>query len=287
MPKPFHEYSRREIFRFRPALHWKRELQRRLRVVREASAPDAGRRAKDIARALAGRNALITVAFNYPDTIEVQGALLRRNVGDNPWLIADNSADARASEEIAAVALRYDAFHVRLPAPLWSKRSPGERHGAAMNWMWRNIVRPGKPKAFGFLDHDVYPVKPADPFAALDRFPIAGVVTSHLNKAGRWHLWAGFCFFDYAFVRNRRVDFDYDFDDLLDTGGFNWRPIYRHVDRGAVPDPGLAWESLTFQGRDAGAIQRIGASWVHKAGHGYAEGPERAVKDAWMRSLAK
>ncbi len=194
MPKPLREYTWREIYRFRPALHWKREWQRRLRVALETRASDAGRRAKDIVPMLAARKVLITVAFNYSDTIAVQGELLRRHVGDGPWLVVDNSADADAAEEIAAAARRFDAYYVRLPAQRWAKLLPNERHGAAMNWTWRNIIKPARPQAFGFLDHDIYPLTPTDPFAALERFPIAGVVTSHLNEVGRWHLWAGFAF---------------------------------------------------------------------------------------------
>ena len=287
MPKPLREYTWREIYRFRPALHWKREWQRRLRVALETRASDAGRRAKDIVPMLAARKVLITVAFNYSDTIAVQGELLRRHVGDGPWLVVDNSADADAAEEIAAAARRFDAYYVRLPAQRWAKLLPNERHGAAMNWTWRNIIKPARPQAFGFLDHDIYPLTPTDPFAALERFPIAGVVTSHLNEVGRWHLWAGFCFFDYAFLRGRRVDFDYDVTDLLDTGGFNWRPIYRHVDRAAVPDSGWVWEPLIFASEPAGMIQRIGSNWVHKCSHAYDTGPTRSAKDAWMWSLTK
>jgi hypothetical protein len=285
MPKPLREYTRREIFRFRPALHWKRELQRRLRVFRQSRAPDIGDRAKAIVPELASRNVLVTVAFNYPDTIAVQGELLRRNVGAGPWLIADNSMDANAAKEINALAQRFSALYVKLPAHLWNYLSPNERHGGALNWVWRSIIKPAKPKAFGFLDHDIYPIAPADPFAALDRFPIAGVVMSHLNTAGRWHLWAGFCFFDCAFLRGRRVDFDYDYHDKLDTSGFNWRPIYRHLDRQAVPDAGWQREPLIYQGKPAGGIQRIGENWVHKSAHSYSQESERILKDAWMRSL--
>ena len=72
---------------------------------------------------------------------------------------------------------------------------------------------------------------PDDPFAVLDSQDFYGVV----REAGvRWFLWAGFCFYRFDRVQNRRLDFGQDWFNGLDTGGGNWRSLYCKADRGAL-----------------------------------------------------
>lgn len=88
-------------------------------------------------------------------------------------------------------------------------------------------MRPGAPSAFGFLDDDLFPTAPDDPFACLTKQDFYGVV----RRAGeRWFLWAGFCLFRFAAVANQPLDFRPDYFNGLDTGGGNWEVLYRHAD---------------------------------------------------------
>ena len=184
-------------------------------------------RSGDIAaviRSLAGRRVLITVAFEDPQAIDWQIRLVRRYVACDLHLIGDNSDDDMAADAIRAACDSADALYLRLPA---SGASSSRSHGLALNWLWANVVRPGRPTAFGFLDHDFFPTGPDDPFGLLENQDFFGVI----RTAGeRWFLWAGFCLFRYAAVADRALDFRQDWFVGLDTGGANWEVLYRHAD---------------------------------------------------------
>ena len=101
-----------------------------------------------------------------------------------------------------------------------------------MNWVWHQVLRPAAPAAFGFLDHDIFPTAPDDPFTTLAGLPFFG----DIREAGaRWFLWAGYCFFDFAKVGREPLDFRPDWFIGLDTGGGNWAPLYRHFDQARLP----------------------------------------------------
>ena len=102
-------------------------------------------------------------------------------------------------------------------------------HGIALNWVWHNILRPGSPRAFGFIDDDLFPTAPDDPFAPLDTQDFFGLVRQEGQK---WFLWAGYCTFRFDAVKDKPLDFGQDWFIGLDTGGANWSVLYQHVDRG-------------------------------------------------------
>ena len=85
------------------------------------------------------------------DAIEMQAEALARFVPGPLYVIADNSTDQRAAAEIAAIAVRRAIPYVRLPEqPLRDGDRASRAQVLALNWAWRNIVRPGEPEAFGF-----------------------------------------------------------------------------------------------------------------------------------------
>ena len=149
-------------------------------------------RSGDIAaviRSLTGRRVLITVAFEDPQAIDWQIRLVRRYVACDLHLIGDNSNDDTAADAMRAACDFADALYLRLPA---SAASSSRSHGLALNWLWTNVVRPGRPMAFGFLDDDLFPTGPDDPFGVLGSQEFFGVI----RTAGeRWFLWPVFvCF---------------------------------------------------------------------------------------------
>ncbi len=132
-----------------------------------------------------------------------------------------------------------------------------------MNWAWRNIVQPGRPHAFGFIDDDLFPTAPDDPFAPLAAQDFFGIVRWVLP---RWFLWAGYCLFKFDAVADKPLDFGQDWFAGLDTGGGNWEVLYRHVDPHrlrhqpttfAPYKPGVALED--------GPMQWCG-TWLHEVG---------------------
>ena len=260
MPKRLSDHTLEDWLHLRPLTQtYKRLLydaSNALHLRKPARAGDTGA----IARGLAGRDVLITLAYEDPQAIEWQARLVRRYVPHDVYLIADNSFDDDAAAAIRAIAERADAPYVRLPR---NRRRLSFNHGLALNWLWHNLVRPGAPAAFGFLDDDFFPTAPDDPFAALAGQDFYGVV----RRAGeRWFLWAGFCFFRFAAVVDKSLDFRPDYFDGLDTGGSNWDVLYRHADLARLRMPpmtatpykdGVTMSELYFQ---------WSGGWLHEVG---------------------
>ncbi len=227
LPKPLREYDRRDLLRLQPIVH--RLKQARYNAVTAAYVRRAARRGDLHAlwRDLRGSRVVATVAYEDPDAILWQSRLFRRLAPVAAYVIADNSLEEAAARGIEAVAAAEGLPYIRLPPNPWHGPSASRSHGLALNWLWRNLIRPAAPQAFGFVDDDLFPTSPDNPFAPLDRQPVCG----GLRSAGhRWFLWAGFCFFRYDAVRHLRLDFGQDWFAGLDTGGGNWRRLYRHLD---------------------------------------------------------
>ena len=230
MPKRLAEYTLSDWRNLRPLTQNYKRLRYRLvnsiHMRRRARKGDVGA----LAGCIHGKKVLVTIAFSDPQLIEWQAQLMRTYVSQSVYLIADNSPDDALRPSIATIAERHGSPYVRLPANPWGRGS--RSHGISMNWLWRNIILPGEPEAFGFLDHDLFPTAPDDPFSALSTQDFYGLV----RTAGpRWFLWAGFCVFKFDNVRHKPLDFGQDWFVGLDTGGGNWEVLYRHVDRAMLP----------------------------------------------------
>ena len=259
--KSLFEYQLKDWLRLRPLSHWMKTARYRAidrwyvsRRARDGS--PAGARS-----AIRGRKVITTVAFSDPQAIEWQAALLAKYVPHALHLILDNSPDEGPSAAICDIADRRGLLYLRLPANPW--QSPSRSHGLALNWVWRNIILPGEPEAFGFLDDDLFPTAPDDPFAHLDDQNFYGLV----RTAGpRWFLWAGFCFYRFDAVRMVPLDFGQDWFVGLDTGGGNWNSLYKYVARESIAEAPTEW--IPFEpGVDLadGPLQWCG-SWIHEVG---------------------
>ncbi len=288
MPKRLTEYTLSDWRHLRPLTQNYKTLRYRLvnsiHMRRPARKGDVGA----LAGCIRGKKVLVTVAFSDQQLIDWQAQLMRAYLPPPVYLIADNSPDDASAAEIAMIAERHGSPYVRLPANPWELFNPlrgyaSRSHGISMNWLWRNIILPGEPEAFGFLDHDLFPTAPDDPFSALSTQDFYGFVRSF---GPRWFLWAGFCVFKFDNVRHKPLDFGPDWFVELDTGGGNWEVLYRHVDRALLREPRY-WEVPFRPGLDIkdGLMQWFGA-WVHEFQH--AGRPELAAekREALGRLLA-
>jgi hypothetical protein len=241
MPPRLSEYRAADWRRLRPLLHRIKAL--RLRAVdalymrRPAPAGDQS----ELLRRLKASKLLVTVAFNDPQAIAWQAKLVRYYVPNALYVVADNSTDEVAATATAACAAAERVLYFRLPANPWQSavgRYISRSHGTALNWIWRNVIRPGEPEMFGFIDDDLFPTALDDPFAPLATQDFYGVLRSgkpvakvgQVLNPGAWFLWPGFCFFRFDKVRTKPLDFGQDWSYRLDTGGGNWDVLYRHVD---------------------------------------------------------
>jgi len=260
MPKPLFEYGLEDWLHLRPLTHCLKTIRyrgiNRWYLARSARTGDVA----CVARDLRGRKVLATVAFDDPEAIAWQWQLVRRYVPDALYLIADNSASESKSAAIGEIARAHAIAYVRLPANPWRwSRS----HGLALNWIWQNVIRPGEPEAFGFIDDDIFPTAPDDPFAPLATQDFFGLVRT---VGPRWFLWAGLCVFRFERVKHAPLDFGQDWFAGLDTGGGNWRVLYRHADPAQLRQ--LDTRLVPYrEGIDTadGALQWCG-SWLHEIG---------------------
>lgn len=265
MPPPLIDYGIADWVRLRPLLH-------RLKTARYRATDRSFRRrparAGDVAHLrdqIAGRRVLITIAFNDAQTISWQASLVRRYVADVIYVVADNSADEAAASEIAALTARSRIPYVRLPQNLAS--SPSRSHGLALNWVWENVVKRGEPEVFGFIDDDIYPTKPDDPFAALSEQSFYGVVRPPApGFANGWFLWAGFCMFNFARVKPLGLDFSQDWFCGLDTGGANWHRLYSRFERFSLREQGTRFVPIREGLRMEEAPLQWCGPWLHTVG---------------------
>jgi len=263
MPKTLHEFSAADWRRLRPLTQAVKTLRYDLIDRAYRRRPAAAGDLAAVVRSVRGRKLLVSIAFGDPQLVGWQIRLLRHYVPNVLHLIVDNSAMDETAREIGRAAGHAGTAYLRAPPNPWSADAESRSHGIALNWTWHNIIRPGQPEAFGFIDHDIFPTAADDPFAPLATQDFYGVV----REAGaRWFLWAGFCVFRFAAVKDKALDFGQDWFIGLDTGGGNWRALYSQADRrslreqptGLVPfKPGIAVAD--------GPLQWCG-TWLHEVG---------------------
>ncbi len=203
---------------------------------------------------------LYTVAFGNPSVVGYQLRLLRKYLLDDYHLtVVDNSTDNGVRRQLESLCRSAGTAYVGLPRNLLPDGS--RSHGAALNWAWRNLVEPSGRRFVGLLDHDIYPFRQT---AVVPLLGQAGVLGVKQLRGGRWYLWPGWCFFDRARLGFPRLDFMPK--PGLDTGGGNWRVLFRHMSADDVPVPAHRYE--WFYGADgrSGARFEVMGDWIHSGG---------------------
>ncbi len=261
MPKSLTEFSAADWRRLRPLTQAVKSLRYQLIDRNYRRQPPRVGDAAAVARSIRGLKVLVTVAYSDPALISWQIRLLRYYVPGVHHVIVDNSpvdAVARLIERAAGASA-----YVRAPRNPWSGAAASRSHGLTLNWTWENLIRRGEPEAFGFLDHDIFPLGTDDPFAALAGQDVFGVVRS---VPPRWFLWAGFCMFRFAAVRDKALDFGQDWFNGLDTGGGNWRYLYSAIDRTRLREAPTCFFPFKPEITVAdGPLQWCG-TWLHEIG---------------------
>lgn len=177
---------------------------------------------------------IITIAFNNLDIIKIQHDYLIKHFKD-PFdhVIADNSNDPEASQKLERFCAEKNISYVKIPWNILTGIRASGSHGVALNWCYHNVIKKYCPKYFGFLDHDILPLRPVAIFDKI-RGGFYGIIRD--KKAPYWYFWPGFCFFEYEPFKNAHFDFfpyhtGSDGMTFLDTGGSNYHMICRHLDR--------------------------------------------------------
>jgi hypothetical protein len=82
----------------------------------------------------------------------------------------------------------------------------------------------------------------------------------------RWFLWAGFCFFRFAAIADRPLDFRPDYFGGLDTGGRNWEILYHHADRARLQMAPLRTEPVKVGAAMSDSYFQWSNAWLHEVG---------------------
>jgi hypothetical protein len=181
-------------------------------------------------------------------------------------LVFDNSRNDSKRIEIEQVCKNSKAPYLALPPN--PTRHVNRSHGMAMTWVYHNVVRAINPRIFGFIDHDLIPVRKVTIADKLADQPIYGLLNQ--NKLGFWSLWAGYCFFDYAGTKRKSINFLYDFSRDLDTGGRNWKSLYRDLDRRQLRVATSDNVSMKVPSMEnPRMVQFIDEHWLHIGGISY------------------
>lgn len=261
MPRRFASFGFEDWLHLRPLTQsWKEciwRLEDRAFSARRAR-PDGT--AEALGRRLAGQSVAFSIAYNNVPVIDWQIRFCRRNLQGAALAVLDNSSDARAGADIAGLCRASDIVYVPLPRRPRDTRSASRSKALAINWAWRNLVRPLRPPVFAFLDHDLYPLRPVDLPALVAEQPVYGM---RVTRPGGWYLWAGFCVFRHAAVAGHDLDFRQDWFLGLDTGGANWSRLYRGLDPGRLRFAREGWVELGRDAEGAPVVADRIDDWLH------------------------
>ena len=278
------EFSASEWARLIPASQLLRELRNDalLARYRRRSTPELAGFLERQAHLAGGRIAVV-IAFEQPWALQWQLRMAARNLQGVQVLVFDNSREPGMRQRIRAVCEAHQVPYLGLPR--YRTSHANRSHGMAMSWVWHNVVRPLRPAAFGFLDHDLIPVAPVDPASRLAQQPVYGLL--HEGRLHYWSLWAGYCFYRFDAVDTRNLNFLYDFSRELDTGGRNWDPLYRLLVRERLQLARRQFTPLQPVGFRPRQVEVIDAAWVHVGGVSYNDNYEvkHAFFDALLQSL--
>src|SRR5258708_3296878 len=232
---------------------------------------------------LADKNIALVIAFEQPWALNWLLRMANRNVADMTVLVFDNSRNESKRIEIEQVCKQNKAPYLALPPN--SSRHVNRSHGMAMTWVYHNVVRAISPRIFGFIDHDLIPVRKASIADRIADQPLYGLV--NVGKYGFWSLWAGYSFFDYAVSQDKTMNFLYDFSRDLDTGGRNWKSLYADLQRLNLRFASFDYVSTKVPGIDEPRkAQYVDGNWLHLGGMGYGgDTPDRLAFFAGLEKL--
>jgi|SRR4051812_10402158 hypothetical protein len=233
------------------------------------------------ARQLSDKNIALVIAFEQPWVLDWLLRMANKNLSDTKILVFDNSRNDSKRIEIEAVCAKNRIPYLALPPN--PTKHVNRSHGMAMTWVYHNVVRAIKPRIFGFIDHDLIPVRKVSIADKLVDQPIYGLLNT--GKFGFWFLWAGYCFFAYETTKDKPINFLYDFSRDLDTGGRNWNTLYRNMDPQRLRVAISENVNLTVPSIKTRLVQFIDKNWLHIGGMSYSENAPENI--AYFEGLEK
>lgn len=235
---------------------------------------------------------IITVAFNNAHLIPLQEQFLKKNISDQyTHIVADNSTNMQAREEIYQYCQAQGIPYISLPYNWLNKVGGSYSHACALNYVYKHVICKRRPYAFGQIDHDLFPLKKLSIADYLRNQPVYGPLR---HREECWYLSAIMSFFRYDYVQDKKVDFMpvTPYKTYLDSGGGNWYDIYSRLDMTALTFPDEFIEPLRAGGdRHGDSLEWFdNKKWLHTINGScwkqVAEGKENLVTqllDAYLK----
>lgn len=201
-----------------------------------------------------------TIAFNNPIVIEKQIILMRKNLlGDYLYTVVDNSSDLKVREELSELCKKKRIEYISLPYNDIGNHGGGSAsHGAALNWLYRNIITIRKDEYFGFVDHDIFPIDKNNLYELIKGKDFYGL---YQNREEKWYLWAGYCFFNTEFAKQHKLDFMPC--KGLDTGGSNYNILFKDYDKNKIDFATQKYKHLRAKGVQKPILLEYIDNWMH------------------------
>jgi hypothetical protein len=216
---------------------------------------------------------IVTISFNNAKMIEYQILLIKKYLKDShTHIIADNSSNQFFRQEIQNICSKHNIFYVSIPEihlkPSWS-------HAAALHWVFINIIKKRKSPVFGFIDHDIFPVKETFILKKLWNGIYGRVIPPYgtieiSDDQPYWSLWGGFFFFKTSIFHNiSKYSFNFfpkviSQNLILDTCGGLWDSVFSKLPR---PNQLVSYEEVKIDPDNYENIQKdayeIIDEWIH------------------------
>lgn len=226
------------------------------------------------AKAVPNQIQIITITYNNETLLLHQLKLLQKNVTDNfVFIVADNSPLKIKREAIRKICKENNIGYVGLPKNPYTMSSSS--HGICINWMYQNYISKIEPEYFGFIDHDIFPIKPHSLINILKR---QGIYGAWQGNKEYWYLWAGLCFFSWQLVKKTKLNFMPTTigTKQVDTGGANWRDLYSKLNMDKIEFPQGHYVNLREGDVTQSDKMEILGDWLHSFNGSY-----------WMEVKAK
>ena len=209
---------------------------------------------------LRGSNIAIVVAFEQPWALDWLLKMAKKNFRKTSILVFDNSRSSAMKSKIKLACIKNKTYY--FPLPKYRTYHVNRSHGMALCWIYSNVVKMIQPKIFGFIDHDLIPIKQIDFNKIIRDQPFYGRKTG--NKEGFWSLWAGYSLFNFKYLIDKKVNFLYDFSKGLDTGGRNWNPLYENYPKKKLSFASLYSKTIFLpKFKNGMEVQFIDDKWLH------------------------
>ena len=246
-----------------------------------------------VAAAQAKDALLVTIAFNRPDLLELQAELLNQHFLDPYHLVVgDNSPSPDSRQEIRRVCEHLGVSYV--PIPPNPSTDPSRSHGLALTWVHRNVLERADVAYFGYLDHDIFPIRDVsyrDVVAAQGAY-------GHFRRAGRYlYYWPGLHFVANDYFARGNADFRPTWfgDVYADTGASNWKRYYSKLETNdlacfelenvVADDVTRPFDERTAQhSLQEAAFTLFDRDWLHLVNGSNWAGLDTDQKTAWLHA---